>query len=105
MHINFFAPHFEHLHFHPSDKDIEVFDNIKSLSTEHGNDNIADPMHLDLTNPKTWFNPDIQGTFSAIFCINIFQVAPVSIADGMMQCAEHLLNKDGFFINLRTFSS
>ena len=21
MHINYFAPHFEHLHFHPSDKD------------------------------------------------------------------------------------
>ncbi|TXL22285.1 hypothetical protein BMR03_09245 [Methylococcaceae bacterium HT2] len=59
---------------------------------DHGNDNIADPVHLDLTNPKTWFNPDMQGKFSAIFCINIFQVAPVSIADGMMQCAEHLLN-------------
>ena len=98
MHINFFAPHFEHLHFHPSDKDSEVFDNIKSLSNEHGNDNIADPMHLDLTDPKTWFNPDIQGTFSAILCINIFQVAPVSIADGMMKCAEHLLKKDGFLL-------
>ncbi|TXL22284.1 hypothetical protein BMR03_09240, partial [Methylococcaceae bacterium HT2] len=34
MHINFFAPHFEHLHFHPSDKDIEVFDNIKKLSAD-----------------------------------------------------------------------
>ena len=51
MHINYFAPHFEHLHFHPSDKDSEVFDNIKKLSSDHGNDNIADPVHLDLTNP------------------------------------------------------
>ncbi|NOR81536.1 MAG: DUF938 domain-containing protein [Methyloprofundus sp.] len=98
MHINFFAPHFEHLHFHPSDKDIEVFDNIKSLSVEQGNDNISDPVHLDLTDPKTWFNAGMKGSFSTIFCINIFQVAPVSIADGMMECAEHLLNEDGFLL-------
>lgn len=98
MHINYFAPHFDHLHFHPSDKDIEVFENIKNLSIEHGNDNIADPMHLDLTDPKTWFDPEKEGTFSCIFCINIFQVAPISIADGMMKCAEHLLDKEGFLL-------
>ncbi len=98
MHINFFAPHFDHLHFHPSDKDVEVFDNIKNLSNEHGNDNIADPVHLDLTNPESWFNAGLPASFSAIFCINIFQVAPVSIADGMMQCAEHLLADDGFLL-------
>ncbi|SDY62352.1 DUF938 domain-containing protein [Nitrosomonas sp. Nm33] len=28
VHINYFAPYFNHLHFQPSDKDIEVFDNI-----------------------------------------------------------------------------
>ncbi len=98
MHVNFFAPHFEHLHFHPSDKDIEVFDNIKNLRDEHSNDNIADPVHLDLTDPKTWFNAGEAASFSAIFCINIFQVAPISIADGMMKCAEHLLTKDGFLL-------
>jgi len=98
MHVNYFAPHFGHLHFHPSDKDIEVFDNIKNLSAELGNDNIQDPIHLDLTNPTTWFKPGMKGAFSAIFCINIFQVAPVSIADGMMECAEHLLNEDGFLL-------
>jgi len=98
MHINYFAPHFEHLHFHPSDKDKAVFDNIKKLSIDHGNDNIADPAHLDLTQPETWFNLDRKGDFSAIFCINIFQVAPISIADGMMECASHLLNKHGFLL-------
>ena len=98
MHINFFAPHFEHLHFHPSDKDIEVFDNIKNLSSEQGNNNIADPVHLDLTDPATWFNAGMPGSFSSIFCINIFQVAPISIADGMMKCAEHLLDENGFLL-------
>ena len=41
MHMNFFAPHFKHLHLHPTDKDKEVFDNIKQLSIDHGNDNIT----------------------------------------------------------------
>jgi hypothetical protein len=98
MHINYFAPHFEHLHFHPSDKDEEVFDNIKKLSIHHENDNIADPVHLDLTNPETWFNVGVQKSVSAIFCINIFQVAPISIADGMMECAANLLDDDGFLL-------
>ena len=98
MHINFFAPHFDHLHFHPTDKDQEVFDNIKKLTGDHGNDNIADPVHLDLTDPDTWFNPGDKGSFDAIFCINIFQVAPISIADGMMECASHLLSDDGILL-------
>jgi len=87
MHINYFAPHFEHLHFHPSDRDTEVFDHIKDLSDAHGNDNIADPVHLDLTNPETWFNEEMKGSFASI-----------SIADGMMECAEHLLSDDGFLL-------
>ena len=55
-------------------------------------------MHLDLTDPDTWFNPGDKGSFDAIFCINIFQVAPISIADGMMECAWHLLNDDGILL-------
>ncbi|WGS83823.1 DUF938 domain-containing protein [Methylomonas sp. UP202] len=98
MHINFFAPHFDHLHFHPTDKDREVFENIKQLTVDHGNDNIADPVHLDLTDPDTWFNPGAKGSFDAIFCINIFQVAPISIADGMMECASHLLDNQGILL-------
>lgn len=98
MHINYFAPHFEHLHFQPSDKDEAVFENIKKLSIDHNNDNIADPVHLDLTDPETWFNAGTFQSFAAIFCINIFQVAPISIADGMMKCAAHLLSDDGFLL-------
>lgn len=98
MHINFFAPHFEHLHFHPSDKDQEVFDNIKKLSIDHKNDNIADPQHLDLTDPETWFNVGEANSFAAIFCINIFQVAPISIADRMMECASLLLKENGILL-------
>ena len=98
MHINYFAPHFEHLHFHPTDKDEDVFENIKNLKHELGNDNIAEPVHLDLTDPNTWINTDTAGVFSAMFCINIFQVAPISIADGMMASAAHFLNDDGILL-------
>ena len=98
MHINYFAPHFDHLHFHPSDKDKEVFDNIKKLAQDQGNNNIADPMHLDLTDPASWIDPATKGKFASIFCINIFQVAPISIADGMMECADHYLTDDGFLL-------
>ncbi|WP_432740617.1 DUF938 domain-containing protein [Methylobacter sp. G7] len=55
-------------------------------------------MHLDLTDPETWFNPGNEDSFAAIFCINIFQVAPISIADGMMKCASYLLDNDGFLL-------
>jgi hypothetical protein len=98
MHINYFAPHFKHLQFQPSDKDTEVFDNIKKLTKNNGNKNISDPVHIDLTTPETWSGLNKKGDFSAIFCINIFQVAPISIADGMMACASYLLNNDGFLM-------
>lgn len=98
MHINYFAPHFSHLHFHPTDKDVEVFDNIKKMANVQGNNNIADPVHLDLTDPETWFNPGPEKSFAVIFCINIFQLALISIADGMMKCAAHLLKDDGFLL-------
>ncbi len=98
MHINYFAPHFKHLHFYPTDKDAETFDNIKKLTKENGNSNIVDPVQVDLTKPETWFNPGKAKSFAAIFCINIFQVAPISIANGMMECASTLLTDDGFLL-------
>jgi cyclopropane fatty-acyl-phospholipid synthase-like methyltransferase len=94
MHINFFAPNFKHLQFQPSDRCDETFENIKRLIQLNGNDNISDPIVLDLTVPDTW--PDASTRkYDAIFCINIFQVAPVSIADSMMACASKLLTEDG----------
>lgn len=98
MHVNYFAPHFKHLRFQPTEKDTEVFDNIKKLSQEYGNENVSAPLHLDLTKPETWLIPGKANAFSAIFCINIFQVAPISIADGMMECAAGLLDEKGILM-------
>ena len=95
LHINYFAPHFPEITFHPSDKDVSVFDTIKAKRTDAGNKNIVDPIALDLTDPATWPHPESE-FFEAIFVINIFQVAPVSIADGIAALGAKVLKPDGF---------
>lgn len=95
MHINFFAPHFPHLRFHPTDLNEHALENIMRVTWEQEVQNVAKPMLLDLTRDETWPRPGDQ-LFDVIFVINIFQVAPISVADGMMKCAASLLHKDGF---------
>ncbi|MGR9106932.1 MAG: DUF938 domain-containing protein, partial [Gammaproteobacteria bacterium] len=53
MHINFFAPNFKHLRFQPSDRSDETFENIKRLIKLNGNQNVDDPIILDLTVEQT----------------------------------------------------
>ena len=98
MHLNFFAPHFHHLNFQPTDKDSEIFNAMKELTRELGNENVVEPFQLDLTDSSTWSEHAANNAYDAIFCINIFQVAPISIADGMMQCASQLLKQNGFLL-------
>ena len=94
-HINYFAPHFPGLRFQPSDYDTKVFDTIKAKRAEGDNKNVADPLTIDLTNPSTW--PDGRGQlYDVIFVINLFQVAPVAIADGIAQIAAKALKPTGF---------
>lgn len=95
MHLSYFAPHFEHLCFHPSDFDEDVFENINKLKQEKGIDNIQDPVKLDLLSPETWSNPSEQ-LFDVIISINILQVAPFEVGEGIMQCSAKLLKPGGF---------
>ncbi|WOJ88143.1 DUF938 domain-containing protein [Methylocapsa polymorpha] len=94
MHINYFAPHFPQLRFQPSDYNPEVFDAIKAKRAEAGNANVADPIAIDLTNAETWPDPKDR-LYDAIFVINLFQVAPVAIIDGIAQVAARVLKDDG----------
>jgi cyclopropane fatty-acyl-phospholipid synthase-like methyltransferase len=94
-HINYFAPHFSALNFQPSDYDADVFDTIKQKRAEAGNGNVADPVRIDLTDPATWPDPKDR-LYDVIFVVNLFQVAPVAIADGIAQVAARVLTKDGF---------
>ena len=94
-HINYFAPHFPDLQFQPSDYDTKVFETIKANRSESHNRNVADPLTIDLTNPQTW--PDGKDQlYDVIFVINLFQVAPVAIADGIAQIAARALKPTGF---------
>lgn len=94
-HINYFAPHFPGLTFQPSDYDVEVFEAIKKKRADQGNGNVADPIKIDLTTPDTWPRPEDR-LYDAMFVVNLFQVAPVSICNGIAQVADRVLTKDGF---------
>jgi hypothetical protein len=95
MHINYFAPHFPHLKFQPTDLNEDALKNIMRVTWENDVKNVLNPFKLDLTQESTWTTPDEQ-LYDVMFVINIFQVAPISVADGMMKCAANLLHKDGF---------
>ncbi len=94
-HINYFAPHFKQHRFQPSDYDTKVFETIVATRAEAGNANVADPVKIDLTDAATW--PDGKDKlYDVIFVINLFQVAPVSIIDGIAQVAARALKPSGF---------
>eukprot|EP00756_Hemistasia_phaeocysticola_P030862 Hpha_TRINITY_DN16314_c0_g1::TRINITY_DN16314_c0_g1_i5::g.60770::m.60770 len=94
MHLTYFAPHFPNVQFQPSEKDDETFANIRKLRDEGKVSNIEDPVRIDLTEPQS-FKVVGDKKYGAIFVINIFQVAPISIADGLFGAGAHLLTEDG----------
>jgi SAM-dependent methyltransferase len=94
LHINYFAPHFPGVTFQPSDVNADVFETIKAKRAQAGNKNVLDPLRIDLTDPSTW--PSGDKKYDAIFVVNIFQVAPVSINDGIAALAAKVLRDDGF---------
>lgn len=94
-HINYFAPHFPRIRFQPSDYDVDVFETIKRTKADNKNTNVADPIRIDLTDPQSWPSAS-ERRYDAIFVINLFQVAPVAIADGIAHIASQLLTPNGF---------
>jgi Protein of unknown function (DUF938) len=78
-----------------NDYNLDVFETIKQKRAEEGNANVADPITIDLTSQETWPDPKDR-LYDVIFVVNLFQVAPVSIADGIAQVASRVLTKEGF---------
>jgi len=94
-HINYFAPHFPHIRFQPSDYDKGVFEAIRQMQGEYSNANVWDPVHIDLAKPETW--PDAKtNRYDVVFAINLFHVAPIAIAESVAQIAARVLNQTGF---------
>lgn len=94
MHITHFAARLPSARWRPSDRTNRTFANIRALSASAACINVEDPIVLDLTDEATWPS-DPTMRLSVIFCINIFQVAPVCIAEAMMKCAASLLSPGG----------
>lgn len=93
-HINYFAPHFPHIRFQPSDYNASLFEAMRHMQAEYANANVWDPIHIDLGRPDTW--PKAQAhCYDIIFAINVIHVAPLAIADGIMQIAARVLKEDG----------
>ncbi|WP_349253236.1 DUF938 domain-containing protein [Bradyrhizobium sp. CB3481] len=78
---------FRNVRFQPSDYDQSVFETIKRNRIEDDNNNVADPVLIDLTAPATWPDSD-ERLYDVIFVINIFHVAPVSIATASLRLAQ-----------------
>jgi len=94
-HINYFAPHFQHIRFQPSDYDKDLFEAIRKMQAESANANVWDPVHIDLAKRETW--PDATAhRYDVIFAINLFQVAPLAIAESVAQIAARVLKETGF---------
>lgn len=94
-HINYFAPHFPHIRFQPSDYDRGVFGAIRKTQTDAANANVWDPICIDLAKPETWPGANAH-RYDVIFVINLFQIAPIAIADGVAQVAARVLKDTGF---------
>jgi hypothetical protein len=94
-HINYFAPHFPHIRFQPSDYDKGVFAVIRQMQAENANANVWDPVHIDLAMPETWPGAKAH-RYDVIFAINLFQVAPIAIAEGVAEIAARVLTETGF---------
>ncbi len=94
-HINYFAPHFPHIRFQPSDYDKDLFEATRKMQAESANANVWDPVHIDLAKPETW--PDATAhRYDVVFAINVLHVAPIAIAEGVVQIAARILKDTGF---------
>jgi len=94
-HVNYFAPHFPEVTFQPSDYDEKVFETISKTRDAQGNKNVVDPIRVDLTNAETWPHAETR-LYDVVFVINLFQVAPLSIAEGVSELASKVLTPRGF---------
>jgi cyclopropane fatty-acyl-phospholipid synthase-like methyltransferase len=93
-HVNYFAPHFPHIRFQPSDGDRGLFEAMRKAQADDANANVWDPIHIDLSTPQTFANAG-ESRYDVIFAINLFQAAPNAAADGAAQAAARLLKKTG----------
>lgn len=94
-HINYFAPHFPHTRFQPSECDRDLFPAIRQAQIDNANANVWDPILIDLTEPGTWPAAN-KRYYDVIVAINLLDTAPAAIADGALRLTARLLKDGGF---------
>ena len=90
QHAVFFARHFPHLRWQPSDADPSALESIQAWRLEDGSGNILPPVTLD-AQLEAW--PILQA--SAIVCVNMVHISPWAATAGLFAGAAGLLPPAG----------
>jgi hypothetical protein len=93
-HAIWFAQHFPHLAFQPSDPDPSHRASIAAWTATTGVTNVRPPLALDTTDPDWDANARIPRDLSAMLCINMIHIAPWSATLGLMRGAGKLLGPE-----------
>jgi SAM-dependent methyltransferase len=86
QHVTYFAQHFPHLTFQPSDPDAAALQSIPAWTHDAGVTNVLPPVLLDATS-NNW----PVATADAIICINMIHIAPWRACEGLLHGAARLL--------------
>ena len=92
QHVAFFAERFPAWEFQPSDQNDEYFEVIRQRIS--GATNVQAPIVTDLLSP-----PSFETTrFDCLIAINVFQVAPINVVEGLYKLGQAALNPGGKII-------
>ena len=81
-HVVFFADHFPHLDWQPSDADEAALNSIRAYTQEYRGTNIRKPTRVDASVPKAWaIPPDIACTL----CINMIHISAYTSCTGLFE--------------------
>ncbi len=94
QHVCFFAAAFPGLHWQPTEPDAPHRDAIATRIRESGLTNIADPVALDVHEPR-W---PVDESYDAILCINMVHISPWSATHALLRGAARHLPSPGKLI-------
>jgi len=92
QHVAFFAEHFPHLRFVPSDVDPDNLESIRAWATE-APENVLAPRLIDVRSSE-WS----VGCVEAIFCANMIHIAPWTCTTGLLEGVGRNLEDHGVFV-------
>lgn len=85
-HVMYFARHFPHVEFQPSDRNAESLESIEAWRQWSQVPNVRPPIFLDVQQTEHWSVP-----VDAILCINMLHISPWTCTTALFQgAARHL---------------